>query len=107
MAISSPSSIFVHDFREAAPYIDYLRGKTLVIGMVSSLLQGATLRSLAADINLLASLGVKLVLVHGSSSQITALTEAAGHTPRYHDNRRITDEDHVNVGETSLRYAAL
>lgn len=92
MAISSPSSIFVHDFREAAPYIDYLRGKTLVIGMVSSLLQGATLRSLAADINLLASLGVKLVLVHGSSSQITALTEAAGHTPRYHDNRRITDE---------------
>ena len=84
--------VFVHDFREAAPYIDYLRGKTLVIGMVSSLLQGAVLRSLAADINLLASLGVKLVLVHGSSSQITALTEAAGQTPRYHDNRRITDE---------------
>ena len=70
MAISSPSSIFVHDFREAAPYIDYLRGKTLVIGMVSSLLQGATLRSLAADINLLASLGVKLVWCMAAAAKL-------------------------------------
>ncbi len=50
--------IFVRDFREAAPYINYLRGKTLVIGIAGSLLEGATLRTLAADLNLLASLGV-------------------------------------------------
>ena len=91
MMISSTASVFVHDFREAAPYIDYLRGKTLVIGIVSSLLHGEVLRSLAADINLLASLGVKLVLVHGSSTQINVLTALAGQTPCYHDNRRITD----------------
>lgn len=85
-------SVFVRDFREAAPYIHYLRGKTLVIGLSSALLEPAGLRALAADINLLASLGVKLVLVHGSRRQISAIDEAAGRTPRYHDNRRITDE---------------
>lgn len=83
---------FVRDFREAAPYIDYLRGKTLVIGIASSLLAGAALHSLAADINLLSSLGVRLVLVHGSRQQINALNSAAHHDSQYHNGRRITDE---------------
>lgn len=86
------SEFFVRDFREAAPYINYLRGKTLVIGISGSLLEGATLRALAADLNLLASLGVRLVVVHGSRSQISALAEADGLTPEYHNGRRITDE---------------
>ncbi len=83
---------FVKDFREAAPYIDYLRGKTLVIGLASSMLEGSVLYSLAADINLLASLGVRIVLVHGSRRQINLLTEAAAAPLRYHHDRRITDE---------------
>ncbi len=83
---------FVGDFREAAPYINYLRGKTLVIGSVDSLLEGEALKRLAADLNLLASLGVRLVLVHGSRTHIDRLTALTGqHTARYHD-RRITDE---------------
>ncbi|WP_274584809.1 amino-acid N-acetyltransferase [Neisseria leonii] len=86
------ASVFVRDFREAAPYIHYLRGKTLVIGLASALLDPPVLRALAADLNLLSGLGVRLVLVHGSRRQINRLTEAAGHTPRYHRNRRITDE---------------
>ena len=85
------SEFFVRDFREAAPYINYLRGKTLVIGISGSLLEGASLRALAADLNLLASLGVRLVVVHGSRSQISALEEADGHTPQYYNGRRITD----------------
>lgn len=83
---------FVGDFREAAPYINYLRGKTLVIGAASSLLEGEPLKRLAADLNLLASLGVRLVLVHGSRTQINRLLAADGQTPAYHRNRRITDE---------------
>ena len=50
---------FVADFREAAPYIHYLRGKTLVIGITDSLLEGDTLNRLAADFHLLAGLGVR------------------------------------------------
>ncbi|MFS6937732.1 amino-acid N-acetyltransferase [Neisseria animaloris] len=83
---------FVRDFREAAPYINYLRGKTLVIGVSSSLLSGSALNTLAADLNLLASLGVRLIVVHGSRAQINALAEADRHTPQYHNGHRITDE---------------
>ena len=69
---------FVGGFREAAPYIHYLRGKTLVVGISDSLLSGETLTNLAADLNLLASLGVRLVVVHGSRTQINAIAQAHG-----------------------------
>ena len=88
--MSTPTA-FVRDFREAAPYIDYLRGKTLVIGVASSLVSSAPLAALAADLNLLASLGVRLVLIHGSRKQINQLSADSGHTPEYHNGRRITD----------------
>lgn len=64
---------FVADFREAAPYIHYLRGKTLVIGITDSLLEGDTLNRLAADFHLLAGLGVRLVLVHGTRHFLNCL----------------------------------
>lgn len=83
---------FIRDFREAAPYIHYLRGKTLVVGIASGLIGGATLPTLAADLNLIASLGVRLVVVHGSRTQINVLSETAGITPQYHNGRRITDD---------------
>ncbi len=82
---------FVHDFREAAPYIHYLRGKTLVIGIASRLLHGQILTGIAADLNLLAALGIRLVLVHGSDSQINRLCEQAQYDVAFYQNRRITD----------------
>ena len=51
-------SVFIRNFREAAPYIDYLRGKTLVVGIASGLLQPERFRSVAADLALVAGLGV-------------------------------------------------
>lgn len=83
---------FIRDFREAAPYINYLRGKTLVIGVAGSLLSGPALNTLAADLNLLASLGVKLVLVHGTRVQINRLADKDRHPQQHHNNFRITDE---------------
>ena len=53
-------SVFIRNFREAAPYIDYLRGKTLVVGIASGLLQPERFRSVAADLALVAGLGVRL-----------------------------------------------
>ena len=89
---------FIRNFREAAPYIRYLRGKTLVVGISSSLLSGSALPAIAADLNLIVGLGVRLVAVHGSRTQINALSQTAGITPQYHNGRRITDE-------TALTYA--
>ena len=83
---------FVADFREAAPYIHYLRGKTLVIGITDSLLEGDTLNRLAADFHLLAGLGVRLVLVHGTRHFLNRLAADRQFVPQYHRNRRITDD---------------
>lgn len=83
---------FVRDFREAAPYIHFLRGKTLVIGVADSLLEGDMLGRLAADLNLLSALGVRLVLVHGMSRLLDRLAGARRCTPQYYKDRRIADD---------------
>ena len=44
------------------------------------------------DINLLAALGIRLVLVHGARPQIEAALKGAGHRSRFAKGQRITDE---------------
>ncbi|MCF7529077.1 amino-acid N-acetyltransferase [Neisseria lisongii] len=103
----NPTRNFVSDFREAAPYIHYLRGKTLVVGTVSGLLAGEPLKRLAADFNLLASLGVRLVWVHGARCQIDQVITEHGGTPQYYRHRRITDDTaltHAKYAVGALRY---
>ncbi|MGF6147092.1 Amino-acid acetyltransferase [Kingella potus] len=92
-------SAFARSFREAAPYIDQLRGKTLVVGISSCLLESERFRPIAADLALLAGLGIRLVLVYGSRSQINAACEAAGIEIRCHCNRRITSEAVLGIAK--------
>ena len=49
------------------------------------------IKTLAYDVNLLASLGIRLVLVHGARPQIEARLQAAGIVSHYAAGRRITD----------------
>ena len=86
------SAAFVADFRQAAPYIHYLSGKTIVLAVSSHVLLADKLASLAKDIQLLASLGVRLVLVHGTRQYLNNMMHAAGETLSYHRGWRITDE---------------
>ena len=89
---------FTQAFREAAPYIHYLRGKTLVIGLSSTLLAPDVLPNLAADLNLMAALGIRLVLVYDADAQIAALCRQSGYEPQYHNGRAV-------CSETLLRHA--
>lgn len=57
-------------FRSVAPYINAFRGKTFVIGFSGEMVTNATFVNFIHDVNLLASLGVRLVLVHGARPQI-------------------------------------
>lgn len=91
---------FVQAFREAAPYIHYLRGKTLVVGMASDLLATGCLNALSADFNLLSALGVRLVLVHGCDAKIAQLCDENQHTSHLHQQRRIIDD-------TTLQFAKM
>lgn len=61
---------FVAWFRSVAPYINAFRGKTFVIGFSGEMVTNATFVNFIHDVNLLASLGVRLVLVHGARLQI-------------------------------------
>lgn len=62
---------FVSWFRSVAPYVNTFRGKIFVIGFSGEMItDDAKFVNFIHDINLLASLGVKLVLTHGARPQI-------------------------------------
>ena len=82
---------FVAWVRGAAPYIHAFRGRTFVIGFGGEVAQGALGQALAYDCNLLAALGIRLVLVHGARPQIDAEMARRGLEPRFHNGLRVTD----------------
>ncbi|MFS1524610.1 amino-acid N-acetyltransferase [Microbulbifer sp. 2304DJ12-6] len=84
-------------FRHAAPYINDLRGRTLVIGLPGDALEHANFRNLVHDLALLASLGVRLAVVHGARAQINRALSEQGIESRFHSGNRITDRDSLEV----------
>ncbi|MEW6131538.1 MAG: amino-acid N-acetyltransferase [Pseudomonadota bacterium] len=83
---------FVHWFRSAAPYINAFRGKTFVVAFGGEVVSEGQFVGLAHDINLLSSLGVRLVLVHGARPQVEAQMQERGAKMRYVQGLRVTDE---------------
>ncbi len=77
-------------FRASTAYINAHRGKTFVVLLSGEALQDDNFDNIIYDLSLLRSLGVRLVLVHGSRPQITASLEAAGLASEYHRDLRIT-----------------
>lgn len=69
---------FVAWVRSAAPYIHAFGGRTFVIAVGGEVLQGPLANSLVQDCNLLAALGIKLVLVVGARPQIEEELAARG-----------------------------
>ena len=74
---------FVAWVRGAAPYIHAFRGRTFVVGFGGEVAAGKRAQSLAYDCNLLAALGIRLVLVHGARPQIDAELARRGLEPRF------------------------
>ncbi|HVY05902.1 MAG TPA: amino-acid N-acetyltransferase [Burkholderiales bacterium] len=88
----SKQADFVKWFREAAPYVHAFGGRTFVIAFGGEVVMDGSFVELTHDLNLLASLGVRLVLVHGARPQIEAQMKTAGLKPRYVNGVRVTDE---------------
>ena len=102
--------------RQAAPYIHAFRGRTFVIAFGGEVLEGddggQRVQALAHDLNLLESMGIKLVLVHGTRPQIDAEMRQRKLTPRFHKGLRITDAATLEcvkraVGTTRIELEAL
>ena len=92
MAISG-SADFVRWFRSAAPYMHAFRGRTFVIAFGGEVVDdSAKFVALIHDLNLLASVGVRLVLVHGARPQIEARLQQLSHRTQYSNGLRVTDD---------------
>ncbi len=91
------SKDFVHWFRSAAPYIHAFGGSTFVIAFGGEVVSEQQFIALSHDLNLLASLEVRLVLVHGARPQIEQRLIREQLTPAYHNGLRITDDAAMEI----------
>jgi len=76
-------------FREASPYINEHRGKTVVLCVPDRLLGSDLLATLTHDLTLLSRLGVRLLVSFGLRADVDARLSAS---PVFHDGRRVTDD---------------
>ena len=84
---------FVRWFRQVAPYVHDFGGRTFVVGFGGEMVaERARFASFIHDINVLASLEIRLVLVHGARQQIEAELKRQGSRSKYAQGQRITDE---------------
>lgn len=86
-------SDYVKWFRHSTPYINTHRERTFVVLLPGEAIAHPNFNNIINDIMLLNSLGVRLVLVHGSRPQIEERSLARGLESRFHQDLRITDSD--------------
>ena len=115
-ALPSPDQFaaaeFVDWFRSVAPYINAFRGRTFVVGFGGEVVADGKFTELTHDFNLLASLGVRLVLVHGARPQIEQHLARNQIEGRYHQGIRLTDAETLRcvkeaVGRVRVEIEAL
>jgi len=83
---------FVDWFRHCAPYIHAHRGRTFVVAFGGEAVADPQFHRTVGDLALLSSLGVRLVVVHGTRPQIEDRLREAGLESQFHDGLRITQE---------------
>lgn len=84
---------FVHWFRSATPYIHAFGGRTFVIAFGGEVVNDKQFVALSHDLNLLASLEVRLVIVHGARPQIEHRLKRAKLETNLVRGIRVTDDD--------------
>ncbi|TAN74741.1 MAG: amino-acid N-acetyltransferase [Gallionella sp.] len=112
MPIETSPADFVAWFRSVAPYINAFRGRTFVVAFGGEVVADGKFVELAHDFNLLASLGVRLVLVHGARPQIEQHLARNNLGDTYHHGIRLTDAETMQcvkeaVGRVRVEIEAL
>ena len=83
---------FVKWFRSATPFIHEFGERTIVIAFGGEVLTDGEMMQLAHDINVLVSLEIRVVLVHGTRPQVEDQLVQRGVASRLVDGRRVTDD---------------
>jgi acetylglutamate kinase len=87
----------------AAPYVRMFKGKTFVLKIGGAALgDAAAARTVIEQVDILAQVGIRTVLVHGGGPQSSELARALGAEPRFVAGRRVTDELALEVATQVL-----
>ena len=83
---------------QALPYIRRFTGKVVVLKVGGlPMTDPARARSLAQDVLLLHSVGIRPVLVHGGGPQIDEQMKRQGKSPEFRDGLRVTDAETLDI----------
>lgn len=93
---------FVAWFRSVAPYINAFRNKIFVIAFGGEVILDGKFVDFVHDLTLLASLGVRLVLVHGARPQIEARLTERNLETQYVKGMRVTDTETLQCVKESV-----
>ncbi|MDR2709939.1 MAG: amino-acid N-acetyltransferase [Burkholderiales bacterium] len=114
LELTSPTALrtFVQGIRAAAPYIYAFRENTFVIALGGEVVADEDFLSIVHDLNLLHSLGIRLIVVHGMRPQIDAILAQQNIEARFSEGIRITDADTMDcvleaAGQVRSRIEAL
>ncbi len=92
MTNNNSNQAFVDWFRDSSPYIHAFRGRTFVVVFGGEIIAEQKFLPLAHDIALLNSLGIRLVLVHGTRPQIEEQLALHNSALKFINGQRITDD---------------
>jgi len=84
---------FVQWFRQSAPYLHAFGGRTFVIAFPGEMATDSGFAGFVHDLNLLAALDIRLVVIQGARPQIDAELKAKGLRSRFAKGVRVTDAD--------------
>ena len=77
---------------EALPYLQRFRGKTIVIKYGGAAMKDGSLKArVVSDLVLLATVGIRPVLVHGGGPEINIWLSKLGIEPNFKNGLRVTD----------------
>src|SRR6266699_4420 len=99
--VISDHRLIAQVLREAFPYIDFLKGKTLVIKLGGRTLEHQ--RFVLEDITWLRALGASPVLVHGGGPYINAWLEKLQVPAHFENGLRVTDAQTLDIVRMVLR----
>lgn len=98
--MSIDTSKGITGLKGALRYVRAYRDQVFVVKLGGEVLADPrAVDGIAAQVSLLSSLGIQLVVVHGGGPQATALSRRMGAEPRIVAGRRVTDDDALAVAK--------
>jgi acetylglutamate kinase len=98
--VSIDTSKGITGLKGALRYVRAYRDQVFVVKLGGEVLADPrAVDGIAAQVSLLSSLGIQVVVVHGGGPQATALSRRMGQEPRIVAGRRVTDDDALAIAK--------